>query len=143
MTPAEAKQIVTTARDWLALFMANQEPVTTVKAAAHSLTAVLREFNWPAAASGRPLHTIPTSELLAELNARKERSPVEVREIPGPSPSHPMRYGVCRDGDSYRKAGDHMLRQRYIAICDNPTEARMLATLINDTETARMRAAKE
>jgi len=103
----------------------------------------LREFNWPAAASGRPLHTIPTSELLAELNARKERSPVAVQEIAGPTPTSLKRWGIYRDGDAYRKDPQQPLRQRYIAICDNPTEARMLATLINDTDAARMQAAKE
>jgi hypothetical protein len=103
----------------------------------------LREFNWPTAAPGRPLHMIPTSELLAELNARKERSPVAVQEIAGPTPASPKRWGIYRDGDTYRKGPDQALRQRYIAVCDNPTEARLLASMINDTDAARMQAAKE
>lgn len=83
------------------------------------------------------LASMPTSALLAELNARKQRMPVEVREIAGPTPESPVRHGVFRQGDAYRPGDGRFWRQRYIAMCPSAAEAHEIARLINEADAQR------
>lgn len=83
------------------------------------------------------LASIPTSALLAELNARKQRMPVEVAELPGPTPEHPTKWAIFRQGDAYRPGDGKYWRQRHIALCPSAAEARELARLINEADAQR------
>lgn len=83
------------------------------------------------------LASIPTSQLLAELNARKQRAPVDVVEISGPTPESPTKWAIFRQGDAYQPGDGKYWRERHIATSDNAVEAREIARLINEANAQR------
>lgn len=83
------------------------------------------------------LAATPTSVLMAELNARRQRAPVEIMEIRGPRPDLPTKWALYRDGDVYQTGASNVWRQRHIALCASAGEAREIARLINEADAQR------